>query len=462
LDDVSRALEGYTEHTGEGRPLADVFIRLATLGLPLTDIAPAPQLAAVLSLALAAALLASRFEIKSPVSLAAFSVAVGGSPYFLENMSFRFDAGGMALGVLCSIAPFWLGRSGKSAPATSSALLFASLCLYQPTINCYPVIALCLTAHSLVAKSLRESLVTGLRFAVPLGLAVATYWIFLKVQPHRFVAEHGQLVTLESAFSATLTHLNMYARTVFEHWASTSLGMIWATMAVVTGIILVAHIIMSHERTTAAKVAAAAFGITLLLLTFPAAFLSMLFLATPPLAARALVGFVALIAGFSGLLLLWTRHWKIGFLAQGLVVLQAVGLVGVAYTYANSLRMQERYDDRTTAAIVHDIMEMAPAGEAWTFVISGWMGWPPMVEKNLAKYPAIRSSVFSVIYQDSYWAAVRFKSFGLWVKPAPPGTIDTYNLICRGTPRKSNAQYDLYLVEHTVLIRFKNDGVNCS
>jgi hypothetical protein len=415
-------------------------------------------------LALAAALLASRFEIKSPVSLAAFSVAVGGSPYFLENMSFRFDAGAMALGVLCSIAPFSLGRPGKSALAISSAFLFASLCLYQPAINCYPVIALCLTAHSLVTKSLRESLVIGLRFAVPLGLAVAAYWTLWKMLPYRaeLLDQNGQFVTSDSAFSAALTHLNMYARTVFEDWASTSLGMIWATMAVVTGIILVARIIMSHGRTTAAKVAAAAFGITLLLLTFPAAFLSLLFLATPGLASRTLVGFVALIAGFSALLLLWTRHWRIGFLTQGLVVLQAVGLVGVTYTYANSLRMQERYDDQITAAMVHDIMEMGPAGEVWTFVISGWMGRGPMVENNLAKYPAIRRSVFSLIYQDSYWAAAGFRTFGLWVKPAPPGKIDTHDLICRGTPRKSNDRYDLYLVDNTVLIRFKNDGVKCT
>jgi hypothetical protein len=32
-------------------------------------------------------------------------VAVGGSLYFLENMSFRFDSGFMAPGVLSSIAP---------------------------------------------------------------------------------------------------------------------------------------------------------------------------------------------------------------------------------------------------------------------------------------------------------------------------------------------------------------------
>jgi hypothetical protein len=83
---------------------ASDFITLLTLGLPLTDIAPAPQLVVVLSLALAVALLASRFEITS-VSLIAFSVAVGGSLYFLENMSFRFDSGFMAPGVLSSIAP---------------------------------------------------------------------------------------------------------------------------------------------------------------------------------------------------------------------------------------------------------------------------------------------------------------------------------------------------------------------
>jgi hypothetical protein len=464
LDDVGRTLDGYTGYRSSGRPLADIFFELATLGQPLTDIAPAPQLVAVLLLALTTALLASKFEITSPVSLAAFSVAVGGSPYFLENMSFRFDSGPMALGVLCSIAPFF-ERPGKSTLAISSVFLFASLCLYQPTINCYPVIALCLTAHSLVIKSVRESLAKGLLFAVPLGLAVVAYWTLYKVLPSsraQLLAQQGQFVPPNSAFSAALAHLNMYASTVFDHWASTSLGMIWSTMAVVTGIILVVRIATSYGRTVAAKVATAALGIMLLLLTFPAAFLSLLFLATPVLASRTLVGFLALIAGFSGLLLLWTRGGKIGFLTQGLVVLQAIGFVGVAYTYANSLRMQERYDDLITAAIVHDIMEMRPAGEVRTFVISGWLGRAPMVENNVAKYPALATSVFTVIGEDSYWARFRFRTFGLFVKPAPPGTLDTHDLICRGTPRKSNQHYELYLVDHTVFIRFKSDGVKCS
>ena len=465
LDDIGRALEGYGKYTAAGRPLVDILLGLLSLGLPLTDIAPASQLLGVLSLALAAVLLAARFGITSPVSVGVFALAVGGSPYFLENMSFRFDAGFMALGVLCAIAPFWFAGSSNTMPILStSALLFASLCLYQPTVNCYGVIALYLTARSLPCKPVAVALGFGLRCAVPLGVAVFAYWSLWKILPVDLgtpLATHGRFAPLGSALSTAASNFSVFARTAIRDWGTTWLGLIWCLMVGGTAVILGWRIARSPERSWGARVGVTGLATALLMLIFPAAFLSQIFLAQPAVVSRAFTGSVAVIAVFSSALLTAGSRTA-GRLAKALVAFQAVALVSVAYTYANALRAQERWDDQITSAIVNDILEMEPTGKVWTFGISGWTGRSPLAAHALAKYPALERSVFSVIYQDSYWAAARFKTLGLWVKPAPGSQIERMDLICRGVPRKSNARYDLYLVDNMAFIRFKNDGVRCS
>jgi Glucosyl transferase GtrII len=464
LDDVGRTLvsKGFM---GAGRPLAHVLLGALTLGTPFTDIAPAPQLLGVVALALAATLLGVRLGIQSPVWIGVFAVALGGSPYFLENMSFRFDSGFMALGVLCAAAPFWLAGRGQSVPVGSgSALLLASLCLYQPTINCYPVIVLYLTALSLAEKSVQAALAFALRCAVPLGVAILAYWLLWKAVPAGFVGyldAHGQFAPLKSALGTAAGNLGQYARTAIRDWEATNLALIWSSMAVVTAVSIAGRIARSPGRSWIEKVGVGALAITLLALTLPAAFSAQVFLGDPGAALRTFTGAVVVSAVFTAAVLN-AGSGPIGRAVRILVVLQALAHFGVSYTYANALRAQERYDDRITSAIVHDIQEIAPSGEVWTFAISGWTGRSPMIDLALAKYPALERLVFSVMYQESYWAAARFQTFGLWVKPASVSEAEKRDIICTATPLRRNAVYDLYVVDKMAFIRFKNDGVTCA
>jgi hypothetical protein len=463
LDDIGRTLVSYG-FMGAGRPLAHVLLSALTLGTPFTDIAPAPQLLGVLALALAATLLGARLGIRSPAWIGVFAVALGGSPYFLENMSFRFDSGFMALGVLCAVAPFWVAGRGQSVPIGSgSALLFGSLCLYQPTINCYPVIVLYLTALSLADRSVQATLAFALRSAVPLGLAILAYWLLWKTVAAGFVDYldfHGQFAPLRSVLGTAASNLVQYARTAIRDWQATHLGLIWGSMALVTAVGIAGRIARSPGRSWIEKVGVGALATTLLALTLPAAFLAQIFLGDPGTALRTFTGTVTVTAVFTAAVLS-AGSGPIGRVARVLVVLQAIAHFGVSYTYANALRAQERYDDRITSAIVHDIQEIAPSGEVWTFAISGWTGRSPQIDLALAKYPALERLVFSVMYQESYWAASRFQTFGLWVKPAPVSETEKREIICKVTPRRRNAVYDLYVVDKMAFIRFKNDGVKC-
>ena len=463
LDDIGRAMLGAT-YTGAGRPLVDILLSALTQGLPFTDVSPAPQLLGVVALALAATLLGDRLGIRSSGWIAVFALTMAGNPYFLENMSFRFDSGFMALGLLCAVTPFWLAGSTLSPPVVSSAvLLFASLCLYQPTINCYPVIALFFTAQSLASRPVASALVFALRCTAPLVLAVLAYrllWTMVPASNVRYFLAHGDFAPLSSALHTGATNFAQYALVITRDWGSTGLGVLWAAMGVGSAIVLAGRIARASGRSWKAKLGVGALAIVLLVLMAPAAFLAQMFLVKPEFASRTFTG-VVMVAAVISATLLTAGSGLAGRLAKISVVFQAIALLGVNYAYANALRAQERFDDRVTTAIVNDILEVAPLGEAWTFAISGWTGRSPLSEAAVARYPVLQRLVFSVIYQDSYWAAMRFRTFGLWVTPASLSPAEKTTIICNTEPRKRNGRYDLYFMNHMAFIQFKNDGVTC-
>ncbi|HEX5999926.1 MAG TPA: glucosyltransferase domain-containing protein [Hyphomicrobiaceae bacterium] len=463
LDDMGRAMVGFG-YTYTGRPLVDILLSALTQGLPFNDVSPAPQLLGVVALALAATLLGDCFGIRSSGWIAVFALTMAGNPYFLENMSFRFDSGFMALGLLCAVTPFWLARSAPSLPVVSSAvLLFASLCLYQPTINCYPVIALFLTAQSLAHRPMVSALVFALRCMAPLVLAVLAYRLLWTMVPASYIpyyVAHGDFAPLSSALHTGATNFAQYAVVITRDWGSTGLGVLWAATGVGSAILLAGRIARASGRSWKAKLGVAAMAVALLALMAPAAFLAQIFLVHPVFASRTFTG-VVMVTAVIAATLITAGSGLAGRLAKISVVFQAIALLGVNYAYANALRAQERFDDRVTAAIVDDILEVAPSGEASTFAISGWTGRSPLSEAAVARYPAIQRLVFSVIHQDSYWAEMRFRIFGLRVTPASLSPAEKMTIICNTEPRKRNGRYDLYLINHTALIRFKNDGVSC-
>ena len=94
MDDNGRAAFGYKTWDYFGRYLSTGFSSLLHMGDYLTDIAPLPQLTALLIMAVSGVLLLYIFFDRTLFTLweLAAVVPLGLNPYFLECLSFRFDA----------------------------------------------------------------------------------------------------------------------------------------------------------------------------------------------------------------------------------------------------------------------------------------------------------------------------------------------------------------------------------
>jgi hypothetical protein len=152
LDDMGRSIEGYLAWVADGRPLASVFFYLINLGKPAVNLAPLGQILALAILAMACVSLAASFQMRNPIQAAIGTLPLGANPYFLENLSYQFDAPLMAAAVLCAVVAANILSKDGGVRFSSCLFLVAALMLYQPAVCTFLVIILIDTASRSILR----------------------------------------------------------------------------------------------------------------------------------------------------------------------------------------------------------------------------------------------------------------------------------------------------------------------
>src|SRR5262249_46718944 len=142
-DDLKRALIGRTGWDSNGRPLTTLLMKLLQFyDHALIDISPFTQIGAVAILAWAGVLIARRYAIRSPLVAALVAFPLGAQPFFLENLSYKFDSLSMSLALFLALLPVVALREDRRGWWLGVAALFASLCLYQPAFTAFLIFVL--------------------------------------------------------------------------------------------------------------------------------------------------------------------------------------------------------------------------------------------------------------------------------------------------------------------------------
>lgn len=190
-DDLSRALNGHTFWHLTGRPLATAVQTVLSLKMEhgLLDVGSLSQILAALLLGLAAFVFNHYLKREFEHGIFWLSASIIINPFFLYNLSYRFDSVGMTLGLFCCVLAFSLAQVSRWAFAGSVVLLIASLSLYQSSIN----LLIALSAIELLLLSRNGELRTLLS---RLGERAAQYVIATLIYSFTiarvFMGEHGR------------------------------------------------------------------------------------------------------------------------------------------------------------------------------------------------------------------------------------------------------------------------------
>lgn len=371
-DDAARAIFGYKQWDYFGRFLSTALATLVHTGDFLSDIAPLPQLLATGVLALSGVLVLyilydrPYFTLWELISV----VPLGLNPYFLECLSYRFDAPYMAVSILGGILPLLFFRKKTGTYILAGMLGILMVCTtYQAATGVFPmlVIALALKQWNEGGK-FRDSLIFCLKSLVGYGLGLV-YFKAILMRPANAGYVSNAMPGVGELIPNMLTNLGRYfayVKSDFKpYWlvlvVLIALGFLWVTVG----------------KTRRKKWVSGAVSLAALVLMGVLCFGIYPMLATPLFEPRGMYGFGVFIA-IIGAVAVRGRGNVPGKL-PGIVLAWAFFVF--SFTYGNALDLQKEYTEFRMQLVIQDLNELEPLQSEQTVTVhlSGSIGRTPLL-----------------------------------------------------------------------------------
>lgn len=343
VDDLKRALNGRAGWSTFSRYLSDFFSQFVHADTYLTDVSPLPQLLAVGILAVSALILLYSFTASTTFTLWQYAAVVplALSPYYLECLSYKYDAPYMALSVLASVAPILFRRKKPPVFLIASAAGILTVCIsYQASCGIFPMLV--------IALSLREwsKGENGKTVLCRMGVAAGGYLLGLLLFKLFLMKPAETYVSNSLDLSQLVPHWLRYYSYVlsdFKVWWLVLIALLIPAFAaaVVKGSVRKKGLTLLVSLCAVAALFLLAFGI------YPA-------LKKPLYAPRAMYGFGVLIAVLAVEV---SSEKGIRWGKLSALVLAWVFFV-FAFTYGNALYVQAEYTDYRITLVAQDLNEV--------------------------------------------------------------------------------------------------------
>ncbi|VEI48582.1 Uncharacterised protein [Actinobacillus equuli] len=111
IDDLGRSIVGSRGWDNFSRFSSNFLSSILNMSVRLTDISPLTQIISIIILSISSLILVVIFSKKSSYFTLLGSTFLGLSPFYLENMSYKFDSPYMTLAILASLLPFLFIRN---------------------------------------------------------------------------------------------------------------------------------------------------------------------------------------------------------------------------------------------------------------------------------------------------------------------------------------------------------------
>ncbi len=435
-DDLERAAHGYKLWDDFSRYLSNAFSSYLHMGSYLTDTAPLPQLAAVILLAVSGTALLyivydrRQFSIWEILAV----IPLGLNPYFLECLSYRFDAPYMVMSILCAIAPLLFRNCRPTAYVFAATLGSIGVCIsYQASTGIFPMLVI-LLALLMWMKKCPWKKIAAFLFQSVLGFCLGlVYFKFALLKPVSGYVS-SSLAPISQMIPAAFRSLGEYYRLVISDFKT-----LWLLLAAaVTATFLIAVIHRSQRE----KWLTAVVSVAVLLLLGLVCFGLYPVLEVPLYEPRAMYGFGVLLA------------------LLGIVSVEGVSSLGVklpalvlswvffvfSFTYGNALDVQAKYSDFRIRQVISGLnrLEIFQSGTPVAVQITGNISGSPVLQNMPQDYAMLSRLVPEPFGGSPEWAHYGFYYY-----------YDLKNVVW--DPDQDLTRMELPLLEDTMYYRLYGD-----
>lgn len=468
-DDLKRALFGHASWDSNGRPLTTFLMRaLQAYDHAMVDLSPLTQIGAVAVLAWAGWLLARRYGLRSPWMAALATFPLGAQPFYLENLSYKFDALSMSLAMLLAIVPIVQGQRTRASWWLGVLALFASLNFYQPAIDVYLVFALMeVVLAQLQGTSVDALGKRALSRALQLVVTMTLYELIVGIHISGWVRRQATPIHPGQWRQLYLNYLDFYrfiGASFNEHWwvAYAPALLVLGGLPVVIGLRYAAR-----QRATCSRLVCTLLGLFALLVPLLASVLAigpMLTLAAPEITPRVLMGVGAMLT--SSLLILGVSFGAWGRSPRWFAVLAgwlALGMASVASAYGNAQGEQRGYEAHIGARLADDIAQLKATRGVDAVLIEGSDGYAPVTAHVVEQVPLVRTLIAPYIaggntFQTRSFLAFYLKGVTDLDELTDPVTLRSNARLIAAVAQQpavvTTSSYRLYVEGHAVIVKF--------
>lgn len=387
MDDMDRALKGYRHFEYFSRYTALYGCTLLHTDTYMMDISPLPQLLASVILALSSTILLYAFseddrEISFWQILAV--LPLGLSPYFLECISYKFDAPYMALSIFGMIFPLLFAR--KSYKLYIPAVFLGTLVMcttYQAGSGIFPMVVISL---ALARWNQKEDFRTVLKFAL---ISAATYCagllffrlvIFHPIMDDTYVS--SSIFPVNRLIRGTLFNIKTYYKLILSEFRP-----LWM---ILIGLITASYLVLAVVQSRRSKAASLGVSLLALMAMFGVVFGVYTVLEKTLFDPRAMYGFGVLIAVMA-IQCCGSRVLKKKYLVKLACVYLSWSFIVFSFTYGNALNEQQRYTDFRIQLVLDDLgdCEALSTDNEKIVKLSGDIGQSPVVQNMSYRYPML-------------------------------------------------------------------------
>lgn len=464
IDDNRRATEGYTNWGGDGRPLADIIMKLLFLSSHMADIFPLPLIISVALLALVFAAYHNKnfSDLPGWVSVLA-TLSFFANPYLAEIFSYRFDVLTLSCALALSFAWILLPPLNKWVRfVVGVAIIVAIYSFYQIAVNIAVMMALVMTFRQIINND-RPAIIAIHLFQRGAEFLLASI-IYLKIiVPVTFSGDHPANhpnIATHQLWMTINNNLHAYWAFINQSFYKDEKGVAVLLAILVLSIISAAIIALRYVRRERDK-SRIAVGLCALALPFVAFALipgSLLFLDNALLVPRALLSISGFML-FSATLIAWAFRGKMCFVT-GVMAIPLLYAVTSIYVFGNAIKQQDNINQGIVYQLKNDTAAFADQHFYMQFVGSSPRAL--VYQNSLRNYPVL--GVLIPEYFANWWFPFPYmalKGYQVLNPLKDSLTVTNENLragLCQGERIAHHQDYDLYQHENRLTVDFTLQG----
>ncbi|MCR1317367.1 glucosyltransferase domain-containing protein [Enterobacter soli] len=444
-DDFYKQLWGQSHFMQDGRPIAEVVLRIFSFShFSVDNVAPLTWMLSITLLGWVCTYLSSKLNISGEKPQFLFTALVFCTPAFIENAFFKYDNLTMSIALALSVIASSIIVKNRRSFSLVYLLCLGFLCSYQLAMTSFIILSLLMFIFKEIKEGNQKGGLWELIFkAIALTVAFATYVAIKPLMPiSKYAMEQGTILPPEEIITNITAGVVKYTTLLFSIYDTLSLIALTILAAISVGYLISYSAKKLKGNASFYEYAAAFVMIVSVPLSFIMIFAPLMILKSQPDYLRLLIGLGAFIYMIT--FLAYRAASSVKYAKSAVLILALIPMIDAiskSYIINNAYSAQHNFSNGISVGVLNSL---STAGiddiSEIKYTTHGPVAYE--TERVMKDYPFTKKLLRGGFVAIPHWAGYEHQAkikVGEWV------TDNQTKDACSGTSIAKHINYDIYI-----------------